>query len=471
MSRVPWRRAGVALTLGFLLTLPAVNTRIHAADEIENFVYLRSMWFDRDLSFDNEYRWFVDAGFTRDPLFRATFIDGPLATTATGLRPNYAPVGSSILWAPFFAAADVIVRLRGTAPADGLAPPYLTAITIGSAVYGALAVALGMAVARRVTGASGIAASIVVLIGTPLVFYMYAMPGMSHAPAAFAVALFIWTWLRVRDRWTVGGVAALAAAGGLMAMVREQDAFLVLVPAVDYLLTMRATGFVVKDRATGVALKDGVVRAAVAAAVFVLAFLPQLLAYKTLYGRFGPSPVISGKMHWTAPWALAVTGSPEHGWFFWTPLALLAIAGLVLGALSRASAGPGDASRLAALLLLAIVIEVYVVGSLESWHLSGAFGQRRFVSVSVCLAAGMAVLLTRFRTAPGRRVLIVATALLVWWNLGLAIQFGEHSMSRERLELKRNLYRTFIELPVQLPSIAYRYLFDRGSFYQSRVGD
>lgn len=462
VSRVPWRRAGVALTLGFLLTLPAVNTRIHAADEIENFVYLRSIWFDRDLSFDNEYRWFVDAGFTRDPLFRATFIDGPLATTATGLRPNYAPVGSSILWAPFFAVADVIVRVRGTAPADGLSPPYLTAITIGSAVYGALAVALGIAVARRVTGGSGIAASLVVLAGTPLVFYMYAMPGMSHAPAAFAVALFIWTWLRVRERWTVGGVAALAGVGGLMAMVREQDAFLVLLPAVDYLLTRRATGFV---------LKDVIVRAAVSAAVFVLAFLPQLLAYQTLYGRFGPSPVISGKMHWTAPWALAVTGSPEHGWFFWTPLALLAIAGLAVGALVRGPAAPADARRLAALLLFAVAIEVYVVGSLESWHLKGAFGQRRFVSVSVCLAAGMAVWFARVRTMPARAILTTATALLVWWNLGLAIQFGEHSMSRERLELKRNLYRTFIELPVQLPSVAYRYLFDRGSFYQSRVGD
>ena len=454
----------MALTLGFLLTLPAVNTRIHAADEIENFVYLRSIWFDRDLSFDNEYRYFMDAGYTRDPDFRVTFIE---ASTATGLRPNYAPVGSSILWAPFFAAADVIVRVRGsfgaTTPADGLSPPYIAAIALGSAVYGALAVALGIAVARRVAG-TGTAASLVVLFGTPLIFYMYAMPGMSHAPSAFAVAWFVWTWLRVRDRWTVGGVARLAAVGGLMAMVREQDAFLVIVPAVDYLLTLRERG--------RVALNDVLVRAAVSAAVFVAAFLPQLLAYQTLYGRFGPSPVISGKMHWTAPWGLAVMGSPEHGWFFWTPLALLAIAGLAAGAMRRGPAGPADAQRLAALLLLAVAIEVYVVGSLQSWHLKGAFGQRRFVSVSVCLAAGMAVWFKpAFADRLKRTALVTVTVLLVWWNLGLAIQFGEHSMSRDGLNLSRDLYRTFIELPARLPSVAYRYLFDRGSFYQSRVGD
>jgi hypothetical protein len=42
-------------------------------------------------------------------------------------------------------------------------------------------------------------------------------------------------------------------------------------------------------------------------------------------------------------------------------------------------------------------------------------------------------------------------------------------MNRKRLELARDLRGTFVELPLRLPSIAYRYLFDRGSFY--RVGE
>ena len=460
------RRSTAALAVGFLLTLPAVNTRIHASDEIQNFAYLRSLWFDRDFSFDNEYRYFVDAGYTRDVGFVTTFLE---PVTETGLRPNYAPIGSAILWAPFYAIQDVGVRLtRGwatSAPADGFSPPYLRAITYASAVYGAIAIGLSIAIARQLTG-QGVAAALAVLAGTPLIFYMYAMPGMSHATSAFAVAFFVWIWLRVRETWSLGGTAGLAAVGGLMATVREQDAILVLVPAADYVLSHLRRGHFPVTQALA--------RVVVAGAAFVLAFLPQLLAYRALYDRLGPSKVISGKMHWTAPWAVSVVASPEHGWFVWTPLAALAIAGLVVLArhvrsTQAAARDPADISGIATLFLFAVLLEIYVLGSLASWHLAGAFGQRRFVSATVFLVVGLAAL---FAAVAYRRLLqslvLTATALMIWWNIGLAIRFGENTMNRQRLELRSDLYGTFVDLPLRLPRVAYRYLFDRGSFYQSR---
>ncbi len=66
---------------------------------------------------------------------------------------------------------------------------------------------------------------------------MYVSPPYSHACSAFAVALFVTIWLHVRERWTVGGAIALGLSGALMAMVREQDAFLALGPAVDFVWT------------------------------------------------------------------------------------------------------------------------------------------------------------------------------------------------------------------------------------------
>src|SRR5688572_20759820 len=99
---LPW----AALTLLFLVSLPAVTTRLYASDEIEYFVYLRSVYFDRDLSFDNDYRYFYERGIAqggqlrpdgpgrRGDLFHVTFLEN---TTATGLRTNFAPIGSAIL--------------------------------------------------------------------------------------------------------------------------------------------------------------------------------------------------------------------------------------------------------------------------------------------------------------------------------------------------------------------------------------
>jgi len=40
-------------------------------------------------------------------------------------------------------------------------------------------------------------------------------------------------------------------------------------------------------------------------------------------------------------------------------------------------------------------------------------------------------------------------------------------MDRQKLELRKNAYDAFITLPRQMPSLAYRYIFDRASFYKT----
>ena len=68
---------------------------------------------------------------------------------------------------------------------------------------------------------------------------------------------------------------------------------------------------------------------AAGAVAFLIGYLPQLLAYQALNGAPRPSPLVTRKMFWHAPHALQVLADPEHGWFFWTPLAVLALIGLV----------------------------------------------------------------------------------------------------------------------------------------------
>ena len=48
-------------------------------------------------------------------------------------------------------------------------------------------------------------------------------------------------------------------------------------------------------------------------------------------------------------------------------------------------------------------------------------------------------------------------------------QFGAGLMDRQRLEPARIAYNTFVVIPRQLPDLAWRYLFDRRSFYQRRA--
>lgn len=452
------------LVLAFVLALPAVTPRIYASDEIQYFSYLRSLWFDRDVSFENEYRRFYDRGVAADAGFHETFLE---RTTETGRRINFATLGCAILWSPFYAAADAWVAVSG-GTRDGDSWPYVAAVSYGSAVYGLLALLLAASLAREITG-SGTAAAFIAWLGTPLVFYMLIAPPMSHACSAFAVALFVWTWWRVRRRWSTAGAIALGLTGALMAMVREQDAFFAAGPALDLVLTLREQLWL-RHRREAVQL----VRAAAAgAAAFVLGVLPQLAAYQALNGYPGPSRLVRRKMDWTAPHLLDVLASPAHGFFVWTPLAALALAGLawmvVAGGRTREAAEARRRFALCALVMVAL--QIYVAGSVESWTVAGAFGQRRFVAVTVLLVVGLAALLAAARSRAARLVLGTLCVLGVWWNLGLAAQFGAGLMDRQRMEPARNAYTSFVVLPRLLPELAYRYVFARESFYQRPASD
>lgn len=454
----------VGMSVAFFLTLPAVTPRIYASDEIQYFSYLRSLWFDGDLSFENEYRYFYDRGIGRGEGFHATFLE---LETDTGRRPNFGTLGAPLLWAPFYAVGDIVARLMRASGAnvevDGLSKPYIAAVAYGSACYGFLALLLGISAARRIDslrrrGGEGsswpeLLAGAIVWMGTPLLFYMYVAPPYAHAASAFAVALFLWIWLRVRETWPAGGVLALGLAGALMAMVREQDAFLALGPALDYALTA------LRRRAA----RDAFVLAAAGTVAFALGFAPQLLAYDAINGYPGPSKLVARKMSWQSPHALQVLFSPEHGFLFWTPVALLAIAGLAVLAFRDSP----DLRRLGRCALLMVALQVYVSGSVDSWKVAGAFGQRRFVAISVLLVIGLSALLRAVPQPVPRRLIAVVVALCVWWNLALTAAFGMGLMNRQRLELKRNAYDAFVTVPRMAPDLAFRYLTNRESFYRS----
>src|SRR6185436_386125 len=171
------------------------------------------------------------ANVARGEGFHETFLE---IRNETGRRLNYAPIGAAVVWAPFYAVGHVVALVTG-APADGFSQPYISAISYGSAFYGFAAVVLSAIIARRLVG-RGLLASLVILIGTPLVFYAYVAPGFGHAASAFCVSLFVWVWLRARERWTVRDGVLLGLAGGLMTLVREQDVLLVIGPGLDFLM-------------------------------------------------------------------------------------------------------------------------------------------------------------------------------------------------------------------------------------------
>jgi hypothetical protein len=261
----------------------------------------------------------------------------------------------------------------------------------------------------------------------------------------FAVALLVWTSARASARPDAppAAWAAVGAAGGLAALVREQDGLFLVVPAGMLLVDA------VKRRAWAPALRRGAVMAAAAAAVFA----PQFFAYRALTGRFSPSRLVARKMSWWSPHFLEVLLDPGHGLFAWSPLLLVAAAGLGYVLWKRSGALP-------ALLALALLVQVWINGAVESWTQAGAFGSRRFVSSTPVFAWGLAALLAAAWPARAR-LAAAALALFVSWNAGLMVQFGLKLMDRQRLEWPRVAVNQVSAVPRHLLRASWLFFTDR----------
>jgi hypothetical protein len=335
--------------------------------------------------------------------------------------------------------------------AEGYGAPYLAAVCYASALYGFLGLLLIHDALRR-SGAflepAPRFAVAALWLGTPVLYYMTLAPGFSHAASLFAVSLMLWLWLRLR----AGGEdktwewALVGAVGGLAALVREQDVLFLAAPALDlawrHARPLRLHAFLRRLLALGVAA--------------ALAFLPQLIAYKMMYGRFGPSGIVTSKLDYSGPFFFAVLFDPGHGLYFWTPLLFAASVGLALAVRRQ-----GDTA--AVLLSLSVLLLVWICGSIQTWTQAGAFGSRRFVSATLPFAWGLATLLSALLPRFGRIGLAAALAGFAWWNVSLMVQFGLKLMDRQRLEWPRVAVNQFVEVPPRLLHVARAFLTDRES--------
>jgi hypothetical protein len=387
-----WR---TLLVLVAAAQLPGVYGAL-GGDGYEYYAFPRSLIFDRDLQFANDF-----AGLGARPVL-----------SSRGEITSRVPIGVGLVWTPFLLLAHVgatLARWLGSALRnDGFSVAYTSAVTAGSFVYGWTGLLLMESLLRPLYG-RGLAALCVlaILLATPLQFYMVANPFMSHASSAFAACLMVFLWMRARPGEDRRAWALVGAAAGLLCLIRSQDAVLAALPALDLLLRRRtlAPGI---HAALGRRL-DLVTAFALGPLVAVLL---QVLVWFRLYGA--DFVAVVAESNWvgqTRPEVMGVLFSPRHGLFTWTPLYVLCVLGW-LGWLRREL-------RLGVLFALGFSLCVFVNSLLADWWGSHAFGQRRLLVLTAFFALGLAEAMDRLR----RRPLVPLAALvlgLVVWNRQLA---------------------------------------------------
>jgi len=434
----------------FVLTLPLVNPYVRG-DGNGYYAYVRSAIIDGDLDFENEFR-------RGDPLFRSLYFDDsgalrPPMRSATGRVVNQWAIGPALLWLPFFLIAHALVgalNLAGAGiAADGYSAIYRWCCAAGTATYGGLALAMAAGAAVRLAGRRAAAMGAVgIWWASSLPVYMYFLPFHVHALSAFAVALYLWCWLRWRPlgeravRWGVWG-----ALGGLMTDVYYLNAVFLLASGVEWVGQARR------------ARRADWAGAAAFAAGLGAALAPHFAVKWIVYG----SPLATGyldRFFWATPRLWQVGASSDHGLFLWTPVVAAAAWGLWLWWRADRAAGGAMLATFAAF--------YYVVASYQNWHGQSSFGNRFFVSFTLPFVVGLALAVARLdRAAAGRggRVLVPATlALAIAWNVGFMYQWGANIVpNRGPVSLSTVAVNQVTIVPRRLGGFAWRYLTNRSA--------
>jgi len=264
-------------------------------------------------------------------------------------------------------------------------------------------------------------ATVGIWFASSLPVYMYVDTAWSHAQSAFAVALFLWYWERMREapqprQWFVLGLIS-----GLMLDVYFANAVLLVVPYVDlaypYLRDLRQDPERPRKQLT-----DIIQMKLLWLSGTVLAFLPTLIARLIVFG----SPFALGgyaNKPWHFEWRVIpyMLFSSQHGAFSWTPILLLSVAGVCL---LCARAPRQGISLLCAFVAFCALLSVY-----PWWDGVVSFGSRFLVSLTPVYVVGLAVFFAAGERvwSEGRAAFIRAVAvcsLLILWNLGLVFQWS-----------------------------------------------
>jgi hypothetical protein len=449
------------LLIVLLVSLPLLNPWVRG-DGVGYYAFARALLIQRNLDFAPDYK-HANRGF-REARLDLTGIPKEEFRTATGHLDNHFTAGPAMLWAPFLLIAHAgVLTLRAFGAhvsSDGFSLPYLIAMAFGTLLYGFAGLLLSYRVACRfVAERWALLATIAIWWASSLPVYMYFNPSWSHAHSAFAVALFFWYWLRTRGERKVAQWFALALFAGLMMNVYYPNALVLALLLPEALADYRAA----LQRLNGnsqkvVASLFG--RHLLFCAVVLVSLLPTFLTRYFIYGGFletGYAPI--SQWAWRSPWFLALLFSANHGLFSWTPLLLIATAGLFLFWRRFPAIGIS--------VICVLIVFYYFMASYPDWAGISSYGNRFFVSLTVFFVLGLATVLdaiaSHFRSREVASALLGSLlSIFIIWNVGLIFQWGMHLIpARGPVSWSVVAQNQFHEVPKQIVAQLRSYLFRR----------
>jgi len=388
----------IFLLLFIIFTILFIEQGPLNSDAAGYYSYLRSLFFDKDLLFVNEYEKLSDTSYL-------------CYTTPCGYLGSACTYGATLLWLPFFLLAHVLAIIYNLFGAsillDGYSDIYIITLKAGTIFYGFLGLWLVYLICcdyfrKKIA----FLASICILLLTPYFWYMFKEPFWPHVLTGFTTALFIYIWHRTKNNRTYIQWISLGITIGISAMIRPENIILLVIPLIEmiYKITHKK--------------KISILKIIIFFLFFLFSFIPQLMVWIIL--KDNPLSIPSNEsflllpgetsLHLLKPALFQTLFSSYHGLIIWSPIFILIIIGFFY--LYKKDQVIG--------LIISVLFlsELYLNSILYDWWAGVSFGARRFVDIIPVFILPLAALFNKIK----KEYFLCLIFPFVIWNFLLFIQ-------------------------------------------------
>jgi len=451
----PFLRDHRILIILVILLFPLLfRPRIYGFDPVGYFSWVRSVIIDGDLNTTNEYLAYGNEDVT-----------GP---TKTGYNHNPYAIGAPLLWSPFFLLAHGIetghATITNAQPPTGYETIYVVFVSIGSVLYGFAGVIILYHLAQGYSDEHVARwATLGGWLATPLVFYMYSHPTMSHAVDAFANTLVVLAWINARSltskRWFL-----LGAATGLAMLVRTQNFLLIIIPAFELIYRLwqsirtQRTASASSTKNNQLSTKQILLSATSYGLGGLVTFWPQLLTWRIVYGQWivaNPYAYYDQHFTWGRLWIMPILFSTNRGLFTWSPILIFAVLGLI--PLFRRN------KRLTIFLGCSLMSQVSLVSMWTMPSGALAFGARLLINNMPAYILGLAAFSEWIKgRGVTKRAMTLGVSAFIVWNFLLIAQYATETIPRSgEFPISDMIIGQFRVLPTQFNRIVQAVLTRR----------
>ncbi|MDW8404495.1 ArnT family glycosyltransferase [Chloroflexus sp.] len=384
-------RATVALLLGIgAFTLLCTFTPYLSSDGIGYYAYARAIVYKGNLSMAETFMEFMG----KIPYFH----------TDTGIVYNPWSIGPALFW------LGPLALYRLLFSGNGHDQGAIATTTLISALFGFGTTIIAYYCARRwFSRAASVLGALAAFFGSTLWFYSMKQGGFAHALSAFACALGVLTTLRLIERQSIGRWIAFGVSLGLMAITYWATMILATGSAIVVIYMLW------RARTSPQRLRSLFVGCTVAAISAILVFSPQMIVWYLIYGSPLVKPPATPSVTWQE-FHLFELLFARFGLMFWSPAAIIGLAGLWL--LPRRSPVLGSG------LLLAAGLYILFNALLSDWHGSGSFGTRRLTSLGVWYALGLAAIVEVLASQRRLAIACIGIGITSGWMFALIVRDG-----------------------------------------------